>query len=184
MGESFRFDSRLKFLDSQKWGENILCCMEHWGLLWWLRQQRICLPGKRPWFDPWVGKILCRRKQQPAPVFLLGNSHGKGSLVGYCPWGCKELDVTEWLTCVCIWTHRHTYGAVEFSTQDPGKDTIPRYNILDSCSWNRNKEGGTWVSGSSLKKCFKYYDHILSMKNKYIYLQLQITLNEYFRSFI
>ena len=24
--------------------------------------------------------------------------HGQRSLVGYSPWGCKELDMTEWLT--------------------------------------------------------------------------------------
>ena len=26
----------------------------------------------------------------------LEKSHGPRSLVGYCPWGCKELDTTEW----------------------------------------------------------------------------------------
>jgi len=29
------------------------------------------------------------------PVFLLGKSHGWRSLVGYSPWGRKELDMTE-----------------------------------------------------------------------------------------
>ena len=38
-------------------------------------------PGKRAW--------------QPAPVFLPGESHGQRSLVGYSPWGHKELDSTE-----------------------------------------------------------------------------------------
>ena len=28
---------------------------------------------------------------------LAGKSHGQRSLVGYSPWGCKELDTTEWL---------------------------------------------------------------------------------------
>ena len=32
-------------------------------------------------FDPWIGKILCRRKWQPTPVFLPGESHGQRSLV-------------------------------------------------------------------------------------------------------
>ena len=27
-------------------------------------------------FDPWVGKIPCRRAWQPAPVFLPGEFHG------------------------------------------------------------------------------------------------------------
>ena len=49
-------------------------------------------------FDPWVGKILWRRKWQPTPVFLPGESHGQGSLVGYSPWGYKELDTTEQLS--------------------------------------------------------------------------------------
>ncbi|KAM7233308.1 hypothetical protein CapIbe_015444, partial [Capra ibex] len=31
----------------------------------------------------------------PSPVFLPGKSHGQRSLVGYSPWGCKELDMTE-----------------------------------------------------------------------------------------
>ena len=28
-------------------------------------------------------------------VFLPGKSHGQKSLVGYSPWGCKELNTTE-----------------------------------------------------------------------------------------
>ena len=36
-----------------------------------------------------------RRKQQPTPVFLPGESHGRGSLVGCCLWGRTELDTTE-----------------------------------------------------------------------------------------
>ena len=42
------------------------------------------------------GKIPWRRKWQPTPVFLPGKSHGPWSLVGYCPWGRKESDMTEW----------------------------------------------------------------------------------------
>ena len=40
-------------------------------------------------------KIPGRRKWQPTPVFLSGGSRGQRSLVGYGPWGCKELDTTE-----------------------------------------------------------------------------------------
>ena len=36
-----------------------------------------------------------RRKWQSTPVFLHGESHGQRSLVGYSPWGHKELDTTE-----------------------------------------------------------------------------------------
>ena len=37
----------------------------------------------------------CRRKWQPTPVFLPGESQGWGSLVGCRLWGCTELDMTE-----------------------------------------------------------------------------------------
>ena len=46
-------------------------------------------------FSPWVRKILWRRELQPTPVFLPGKCHGQRGLVGYSPWGHKELDTTE-----------------------------------------------------------------------------------------
>ena len=36
-----------------------------------------------------------RRTWQPTPVFLLGESQGRGSLVGCRLWGCTESDTTE-----------------------------------------------------------------------------------------
>ena len=42
-------------------------------------------PGSIPW----------RRKWQPTPVLLPGESYGGRSLVCYSPLGCKELDMTE-----------------------------------------------------------------------------------------
>ena len=42
-----------------------------------------------------VRKIPWRRKWQPTPVFLSGESHGGRSLVGYSPQGRKESDTTE-----------------------------------------------------------------------------------------
>ena len=36
-----------------------------------------------------------RRKWQPTPVFLPGESQGRRSLVGYRLWGRTELDMTE-----------------------------------------------------------------------------------------
>ena len=42
--------------------------------------------ARGPRFDSWVGKIPRRRKWQPTPVFLPGESHGQGSLVGYSSW--------------------------------------------------------------------------------------------------
>ena len=39
-----------------------------------------------------------RRKWQPIPAFLSGESHGQRNLAGYSPWGRKESDTTEQLT--------------------------------------------------------------------------------------
>ena len=39
--------------------------------------------------------IHWRRKWQPTPVFLPGESQGRGSLVGCCLWGCTESDTIE-----------------------------------------------------------------------------------------
>jgi len=40
-----------------------------------------------------------RRKWQPTPVFLPGESHGWRSLVGCSPWGHTESDTTEATYC-------------------------------------------------------------------------------------
>ena len=37
-----------------------------------------------------LGRFPWRRKWQPTPVFLPGESHEQRSLAGYCPWGCKS----------------------------------------------------------------------------------------------
>ena len=54
-----------------------------------------CGRHRRCGFDPWARKIPWRRAWQPTPVFLTGESHGQGSLVGYSPWGHTESDTTE-----------------------------------------------------------------------------------------
>ena len=60
--------------------------------------ERICLQCRRQGFSPWVGKIPWRRKWQPTPVFLPGESHGQRSLAGCSPRGRKESDTTERLS--------------------------------------------------------------------------------------
>ena len=54
-----------------------------------------CKRYRRLGFDPWVNKILWRRKWQSIPVFLSEKFHGQRSLSGYSPKGCKESDTTE-----------------------------------------------------------------------------------------
>ena len=47
------------------------------------------------WMASWARKIPWRRKWQSTPALLLGKSHGGRRLIGYSPWGQKELDTTE-----------------------------------------------------------------------------------------
>ena len=54
-------------------------------LPWWFLQCR------RLAFNPRVNKIPWRRQWQHTPVLLPGKSHGRRSLVGYSPWGCKRV---------------------------------------------------------------------------------------------
>ena len=60
---------------------------------------------------------IYRRKWQPTPVLLPGKFHGQRSLVGYSPWGCKELDTTERLHflsfCSSFWRTTNIYLYIE-----------------------------------------------------------------------
>ena len=51
----------------------------------WTRLKRLSMHGCMPW----------RRKWQPTPVFLPGESQGQRSLVGCRLWGRTELDPTD-----------------------------------------------------------------------------------------
>ena len=55
---------------------------------------------KKHGLDPWVGKILWRRKWQPTPVFLPGKYHGQRSLEGYTPWAHRDWDMTKQLSTI------------------------------------------------------------------------------------
>ena len=76
------------------------------GLPRWLSaKESACqcrIPQKRG-FNPWVRKILWRRRWQPTPVFLLGISHEKRSLVGYSPGGHKESEMTDQPLTHILW---------------------------------------------------------------------------------
>ena len=54
-----------------------------------------CRRSRRSGFNPWVGNVPWRRKWQPTPVFLPGESHGQRSLENHSPKGCKEPDETK-----------------------------------------------------------------------------------------
>ena len=72
-----------------------------------------CVRCKRRRFDPWVGKIPWSRKWQPTAVFLPEKSRGQRSLMGYSPWGRKELDMNEYVRAPT-----HTQSSITYKNQE------------------------------------------------------------------
>ena len=105
---------------------------QHQSLFQWV--------NSRPGFNPWVGKIPWRRKWQSTPVLLPGKSHGQRSLVGYSPWGCKELDKTEQLhihvSCLISWLIPWCHFHAPF---------------LVSLQWETKTSVGRWSASKSLR---------------------------------
>ena len=73
-------------------------------LPWWLKWERICIQCRRPGFNPCVGKILWRKKQQSTPVFLPGKSHGQRSMPGLQSLGLQRVG-QDWVTNTHMSTH-------------------------------------------------------------------------------
>ena len=67
-------------------------------------------------------QFLSRRRQwQPTPVLLLGNSHGRRSLVGCSLWGREESDTTERLPFHALEKEMTTHSSV-LAWRIPGKE--------------------------------------------------------------
>ena len=47
---------------------------------------------------PGLGRFRGGGHGNPLQYSSLENPHGQRSLVGYTPWGCKDLDMIEWLS--------------------------------------------------------------------------------------
>ena len=55
---------------------------------------------------PGLGRSPGGEHGNPLQYSCLENPHGQRSLAGYGPWGCKELDMPEWLSIaqyICIY---------------------------------------------------------------------------------
>ena len=93
---------RLQSMESQKFGHNWVTThsghssrYKYKGFpLWFSGKEFACQCGTCR-FDPCIRKIPWRRKWQPTPVFLPGESHGQRSLAAYSPWNRKESDMPE-----------------------------------------------------------------------------------------
>ena len=72
-----------------------------WKILWMEEPGRLQSMGSWRVGHDWATSLSLftfmhwRRKWQPTPVFLPGESQGWGSLVGCHLWGCTESDTTE-----------------------------------------------------------------------------------------
>ena len=72
-----------------------------WKIPWTEEPGRLQSRGLRRVRHDWATSLSLftlmhwRRKWQPTPVFLPGESQGLGSLMDCSPWGCKESDTTE-----------------------------------------------------------------------------------------
>ena len=72
-----------------------------WKIPWTERPGRLQSMGLRTVGHDWVTSLSLfnfmhwRRKWQPTPLFLPGESLGRGSLVGCCMWGRTESDMTK-----------------------------------------------------------------------------------------
>ena len=72
-----------------------------WKIPWMAEPGGLQSTGSRRVGDDWATSLslftfmLWRRKWQPTPVFLPGESQGQGSLVGFHLWGRTESDTTE-----------------------------------------------------------------------------------------
>ena len=72
-----------------------------WKIPWMEEPGRLQSMGSLGVGHDWATSLLLftfmhrRRKWQPTPVFLPGESQGQGSLVGCRLWGRKESDTTE-----------------------------------------------------------------------------------------
>ena len=73
-------------------------CMENLmdGEVWWAAVHGVAKSWTRLSDFPFTFTFMhWRRKWQPTPMFLPGESQGRGSLVGCSPWGRTESDTTE-----------------------------------------------------------------------------------------
>ena len=79
-----------------------------------------CRRLRRCSFDPWAGKISWRRKWQPTPAFLPGESHRQRSLASYSPWGCKVSEQLSTHSCMHTLITQQLGAVLESWDPSPG----------------------------------------------------------------
>ena len=89
---------------------------------------------------------------------MLEESYGVRRLVGYSPWGCKELDTTERL-------HFHFTFIAKFrlKLKKVGKTTRPFRYDLNQIPYNYTVEVTNKFKGLYLTECMKNYGEVCNI---------------------
>ena len=91
-----------------------------WKIPWKEEPGRLQSMGLRRVRHDWATSLSLftsmqwRRKWQPTPVFLPGESHGRRSLVGCSPWGHEESDTTEQLHFTSVYVKFCNHSETQF----------------------------------------------------------------------
>ena len=102
-----------------------------------------------------------RRKWHPTPVLLPGKSHGRRSLVGCNPWGCKESDTTNQLhfqfslSCIGEGNGNPLQCSCLENPRDGGEWWAAVYGVAQS--WTRLKQLSSKCYGSLERTFLKDY---------------------------
>ena len=115
-----------------------------------------CRRQRRPGFDPWVWETTWRRTWQPTPAFSPGESHGRRSLAGYCPWGPRELDTIEATQhSVVLYRAVSSYTLLELYLVQPNTIAPVFYFLLEDINSFAyiHTHIYTWVCAKSVQSC-------------------------------
>ena len=93
-----------------------------------------------PGIDPRSPVLPWKSEWQPTLVFLPGESHGQGSLVGYSPWGRKESNMTEQLTLTLLHCRQILNCRSHRGESPTAKLSPPRHQAALACFiWGRRR---------------------------------------------
>ena len=88
----------------------------------------------------------------------LENPHKQRSLMGYSPWGRKELDTTGWLNKHSTESLEWPSGELSFWISLPGKGVTSLMNALSSCGQSELYNSSSfplccWLLGRQIEMC-------------------------------
>ena len=112
------------------------------GLPQWFSGKESPCQCRRHSFDSWVLKFPRRRKWQPTPVFLPGESYRQGNLAGSSLWGHKRVGHD-------LVTKNNNKNNKRNSTCAILHHLFKKYILLVQCEWNLVRAAGKngWSPG-------------------------------------